>query len=61
MAKAVCNIAIYIHLLFAPTGNFAPPDVPWIFDQLGFTNATESIPRILHEGLIDTLERLLRM
>jgi hypothetical protein len=42
-------------------GNIAPPDVAWLLDKLGFTNARHTIPKVLHEGVAQTMDKILGM
>lgn len=45
--------------MHVPAGNIAPPDIEWILDKLGFTNARHTIPKVLHEGLMQPLEHIM--
>eukprot|EP01134_Creolimax_fragrantissima_P001914 CFRG1914T1 len=42
-------------------GNFAPPDIEWILSKLGFVDSRRSIPKAIHEYLINRLYVILRV
>ncbi|KNC87337.1 hypothetical protein SARC_00528 [Sphaeroforma arctica JP610] len=41
--------------------NFAPPDIEWLLSKLGFKNSRLTIPKEIHEILVDNLVKILNL